>query len=325
LFTERELEILRRLETGMSDREIAANLILTLGTVKWYNRQIYDKLGVRSRTQAIARARQMGLLEGNSPTQPPVVPVHNLPAQTTHFVGRQNEIAQVERLLETTRLLTLTGPPGTGKTRLTLRVASHLLYEFSDGLFFVPLALLADATLVGNAIASALGVAVVVSHPLVESLKQHLRDKQLLLILDNFEHLLPAAPLLSELLAAAPGLKALVTSREALHLYGEQEYFVPPLALPTSGESLAELTQCESVSLFVQRACGVKPSFELTEDNALDIAKICVRLDGLPLAVELAAARVKFVATNITGAIEQPVSDPQRRFARFADTTADPP
>jgi non-specific serine/threonine protein kinase len=292
-FSQRELEILRLLDAGLTDREIAQHLILTQGTVKWYNRQIYGKLGVSSRTQAIMRARQAGLLEGGPPA--PAAPVHNLPAQTTHFIGRKREIAEVKRLLQTARLLTLTGSPGTGKTRLALRVASDVLDDFSDGIYFVNLAPLADAALVANSIASALGVTESVSQPLTVTLKRRLQYQRLLLLLDNFEHVLPAAPLVSELLAAASDVKVLVTSREALHLYGEQEYFVPPLALPEPTFSASELAQCESVALFVQQARTVKSAFELKEENGLDVAKICVRLDGLPLAIELSAARIKLL------------------------------
>jgi len=291
--TERELEILVLLDRGMSDREIANKLILTPGTIKWYNRQIYSKLEVHSRTQAITRARQLGLL--HMPAHALVTVAHNLPAQTTRFVGRKREIEQIKHLLETARLLTLTGPPGTGKTRLALRVASEVLNDFADGVYFVDLAPIKDPGLVANAIAAVLGVTESVSQPLTETLKHRLQHQRLLLLLDNFEHLLPAALLVSDLLAAASNVKILVTSREALHLYGEQEYFVPPLALPAFDDSLRELSLCESVALFVQQARAVKSAFELKEDNALDVAKICVRLEGLPLAIELSAARIKLL------------------------------
>jgi Cdc6-like AAA superfamily ATPase len=200
--SKREVEILRLLAEGMSDREIAERLVMTINTIKWYNLAL-----------------------------PQTVPSHFLPAQTTPFIGRKLEIAEVKRLLQTARLLTLTGTGGTGKTRLALRAASEVLEDFADGVYFVDLAPLSDAALVTNAIAAALGVTESVSQPLMESLKHRLRHQHLLLVLDNFEHVLSGAPLVSDLLAAAPDLKVLVTSREALHLYGEQEYFVPSLTL----------------------------------------------------------------------------------------------
>jgi predicted ATPase/DNA-binding CsgD family transcriptional regulator len=293
---EREQEILKRLAAGLSDQQIADDLILSLNTVKWYNRQIYSKLGVSSRTQAIASAKDLHLLD-NGDIRTASVSKHNLPALTTPFIGRAREIAEIKRLLQTVRLLTLTGTGGTGKTRLALRVASEVLGDFADGVYFVDLVPLADAARVANAIAAVLGVTDSVSQPLIESLKHRLCHLQLLLVLDNFEHVLPGAPLVSELLAAAPDLKVLVTSREALHLYGEQEYFVPPLTLPEPAfsESPSELARCESVALFVQQARAVKPGFELKQENAREVAKICLRLDGLPLAIELSAARIKML------------------------------
>jgi predicted ATPase/DNA-binding CsgD family transcriptional regulator len=300
--SERAVEILGLLAEGLSDREIAERLVMTINTVKWYNRQIYSILGVGSRTQAIARARDLHLLESDARTEPPAgratpAPAkYNLPAETTRFIGRSAEIDHIKRLLQTTRLLTLTGSPGTGKTRLALRVAAEVRAEFADGVYFVPLAPLHDAALVANALAAVLGIPENVSQPLNETLKHHLRHRHLLLVLDNFEHVLPGAGVVSELLAATE-VKILVTSREVLHLYGEQEYFVPPLVLPdpSSSASLSDLAQCEAVSLFVQQARAVKPEFELKETNALDIAQICVRLDGLPLAIELAASRTKLL------------------------------
>ncbi|UCC53337.1 MAG: AAA family ATPase, partial [Anaerolineaceae bacterium] len=221
----------------------------------------------------------------------------NLPAQPTSFVGREKEIAEVKRLLETTRLLTLTGPPGTGKTRLGLRVAADVLNEFADGVYFVELAPISDAALVTSTIAQLFGVRETAGQPLAKTMQRYLRDKHLLLLIDNFEQVIDAAPLVSDLLSAARRVKALVTSREALRVYGEQEYAVPPLSLPDQRgrESLLELAQYEAVELFSQRARAVKSGFALTEANAPFVADICVRLDGLPLAIELAAARSKLL------------------------------
>jgi predicted ATPase/DNA-binding CsgD family transcriptional regulator len=304
--TKRAVEILGLLAEGLSDREIAERLFMTVNTVKWYNRQIYSILDVGSRTQAIARAGELQLLDLNKLTPSPqrvddryLLPKHNLPATITAFVERKQEIADIKRLLDDVRLLTLLGSPGTGKTRLALQIGWELLASFRDGVFLVSLAPLDDAALLPNSIAAALGVGEVHGQTFSETLKHFLRDRQLLLILDNFEHLLSGAQLVSELVTSAPSLKVLVTSRAPLNLYGETEYFVPPLSLPTVSDtrSATEL-DCEAVQLFVQRAKAAKPGFELTEANRLDIAKICVRLDGLPLAIELAAARSKLLSPS---------------------------
>jgi predicted ATPase/DNA-binding CsgD family transcriptional regulator len=287
--TERELEILRL-------------LVLAQGTVKWYNKQIYSKLGVHGREQAVARARQAGLLE----SQPDISEYnlgkfkHNLPAQLTSFVGRTREIDEVKRLMRATRLLTLTGPPGTGKTRLGLRVAAEILNEFADGVFFVELAPIIDPRLVASTIAQLFGISETTGQPFVKTLEKYLQDKHLLLLVDNFEQVIDAAPLVGELLSTAPGLKVLVTSREALRVYGEQEYSVPSLSLPDLEhiDPLRALSKYEAIDLFCQRARAVKADFALTEGNAPAVAEICVRLDGLPLAIELAAARSKLLSPN---------------------------
>ena len=224
----------------------------------------------------------------------------NLPIPLTSLIGREETLAAVtERLRRAgasrVRLLTLTGVGGAGKTRLALKVATELLDEFADGVCFVNLAPLLTSTLVPLTIAQALGMNLPGAQPLLEQLKEQLRDKQLLLVLDNFEHLLDAAPHLAALLAVAPGLTLLVTSRVLLHLSGEQEFLVPALRVPDL-EHLPDtetLSQIAAVALFIQRAQTVQPDFQLTEMTAPAVAEICVRLDGLPLAIELAAARSK--------------------------------
>ncbi len=224
---------------------------------------------------------------------------NNLPAQPTVLIGREVEVETVCDLLRrpAVRLVTLTGPGGAGKTRLSLQVAADLLDDFAAGVYFVPLAPISDARLVVSAIAVALGVKEVGEQPLFDTLKAYLRERQLLLVLDNFEQVAVAAPLVSELLQVASGLKALVSSRVVLHLYGEHEYNVPPLTLPDPSNlpPADQLARYAAVELFAQRAAAVRPDFVITAENASAIAGICARLDGLPLAIELAAARVKLL------------------------------
>jgi class 3 adenylate cyclase len=209
----------------------------------------------------------------------------NLPPQLTALIGRKRELLEVTASLQagTTRLLTLTGTGGTGKTRLALEVAAGLVDDFSNGVLLVPLAPVSDPLLVGPTVAQTLGVREAGGQPLEERLQDELRDRELLLLLDNFEHVVAAAPVVANLLIACPRLKVLVTSREALNLSAEQEYHLSPLP----GHDAA--------ALFAERARAAQPGFVITPANALAVADICARLDGLPLAIELAAARVKLL------------------------------
>jgi predicted ATPase/class 3 adenylate cyclase len=220
---------------------------------------------------------------------------NNLPTQLTSFVGRDDQVREAKQLLARSRLLTLTGPGGTGKTRLSLEIAAAVLDQFADGVYFVPLSAVHDPELVASAIAQALTISTTGSRRPIDVLLEHLREKQTLLVLDNFEQVLKAAPIATQLLEGSAGLRVLVSSRTVLRVSGEQEFPVPPLALPDvkALPGLAALSQFESVRLFIERAVAVKPDFRATNENAPAIAGICERVDGLPLAIELAAARVK--------------------------------
>jgi predicted ATPase/class 3 adenylate cyclase len=221
----------------------------------------------------------------------------NLPVLPTALIGRERELEEIELLLqrEDVHLLTLTGPGGTGKTRLALQVAADLIEQFPSGVFFVSLAPISDPEFVVPAIARTLGLREQGGEPLLDRLNEYLREKQLLLLLDNFEQVVQAGPSVASPLASAPDLKLLVTSRSPLHLSGERSYEVPPLRLPDPGRlpEIEALAQYEAVRLFIERAHAVKPDFALTSNNGPAVAEICVRLDGLPLAIELAAARVR--------------------------------
>ena len=248
-------------------------------------------------------------------TPPPVVPLparppaprSNLPASLSRLVGRETEIAQLGRLLGTARLLTLTGPGGTGKTRLAIETARSVAGRFHDGVVFVSLAALTDPTLVAGAIARTLGLRDASDEPLDERLKDYLRHKQMLLVLDNFERVAEAAPLVAELLAQAEHLTALVTSRSVLRVWGETRFTVPSLAVPVAagarrpavgdrGNDLPAVIASPAVELFVERAQEVAPDFALTDENATVVAAICAHLDGLPLAIELAAPRIQMLS-----------------------------
>ena len=226
---------------------------------------------------------------------------NNLPQQVTSFIGRERELAEIAKSLDTTRLLTLLGMGGIGKTRLSLQVAADVMDDYPDGVWFVELAAVADAQLVPQAVASVLGVKEDAGHPVIEALKKHVKDRRLLLILDNCEHLVEAcADLAKQLLQSGPQLKILASSREHLHVAGETTYPVPALAVPDPSTVITPevLTQYESVRLLVDRAIAALPAFQVTGKNAGAISEICRRLDGIPLAIELAAARVRALSVE---------------------------
>lgn len=294
--TDRETEVLKLVAEGLSNREISEALFISLETVKWYNRQIFRKLDVKSRTQATVRARELDLF--SSIVEDHDGEIHHLPSSLTSFVGRRNEIQDIRQLLDLSRLITLTGVGGSGKTRLSIELARELGPLYEDGVYFVSLSSVDTACLVGPAIAEALNLQWGMGQSPCESLVEYLYDKHVLLILDNFEHVLEAGNLISDILVAAPLVSVLVTSREVLHLYGEREYPLSPLSLPnlTRLDPIETVVEYEAVNLFVDRLQSMQPEMEFTEDDIQTIAAICVALDGLPLALELAAARFKILS-----------------------------
>lgn len=232
------------------------------------------------------------------------IKLYNLPSQLTPFIGRESELEEIRHLISprdtanrNVRLLTLTGPGGTGKTRLALQVAANCLDDFEDGVLFVDLAAVRDPALVFPAIERSLGLREKHGQPSHETLSEHLRGKQLLLVLDNFEQVLPAADDIAGLLSTAPGLTILVTSRTILRVYGEVYFEVPSLKVPDLRRlpPLEQLAKYESIQLFIEQARAVKSGFTLSGNIAAVIAEICNRLDGLPLAIELAAARIRLL------------------------------
>ncbi len=295
-----ELLILH-LQIGPTDRKVFWNLLRT----KW------------------PRARK----ENAAPSQR-LLTKQRLPAPSTLLIGREQEVVDVCSLLQRqeVRLLTLTGPGGVGKTRLALKTATALEHQFEDGVHFINLAPINDAALVIPTVAKTLNVRESPGKPMQESLLDFLANRDLLLVLDNFEHLLPAVTDVADCLAAAIDLKILVTSRTVLHLSGEYEFVVPSLELPNLQHLLDfdDLAQLPSVALFVQRAQAARMNFALTTENASTVAEICVRLDGLPLAIELAAARSKTLRpANLLALLKE--SDPSASLSLLAREARDLP
>jgi predicted ATPase/class 3 adenylate cyclase len=244
------------------------------------------------------------LIEGVPDAFPPIrtldARLSNLPLERSSFVGRVHEVGEVTALLERVRLLTLTGPGGIGKTRLALKVAEGQLGRFADGVYLTDLSPITDPSLVPAAIAEALMVREEAARDILESVTDYFRDRELLLVLDNFEQVAESSTTVGRLIDAAPRLRVLATSRVPLHLSGEQEFPVPPLSLPDRLRSsdVESLAGNEAVTLFIQRAAAVRPGMQLTADNAPTVARIALKLDGIPLAIELAASRVKFLAPD---------------------------
>jgi predicted ATPase/DNA-binding CsgD family transcriptional regulator len=301
--TARELQVLRRLSRGLSNREIAKDLVVTTGTVKWYNKQIYSKLGVHSRTMAVEQARNAGLFEAETKSQPTPESLqkHNLPIQVTPFVGRKKDLEEVASLIAdpAVRLVNILGPGGVGKTRLAIEAARTQSDAFADGVYFVALAALNDPNLIATPIAKAVNFSFYAQdqrkiEPQNEQLMAYLRDKQMMLVLDNLEHLSEGFPLIADILQLASDIKILTTSRERLSLRGETVYAVDNMLVPEkiSEEAAVIVETNDALQLFVKCAERAQPRFDLSSDNLNDVITICQLVDGLPLGIELAAAWV---------------------------------
>ena len=301
--TRREHEILVLLAEGLTSREMAERLTLAVSSVRWYVQQIYGKLGVNGKRQAITRAGELGLLRSDGLNSAIIKKTNpnNLPAQLTSFIGHQTEITTLRHLITAgpTRLVTLTGSGGVGKTRLAIRVAEELLDDFDDGIWLVELAPLNDPRLVVQAAVTVLGFLQTPGQSATQGLCEQLRMKHMLLILDNCEQVVNAtAELANSLLRCCPHLRILATSREILGVSGETSFRCPSLSLPDPNHlpPLAEMAYSEAVRLFAERAHTTSPDFYLTNANASLVVRICQRLDGIPLAIELAAARVRLLS-----------------------------
>jgi predicted ATPase/DNA-binding CsgD family transcriptional regulator len=287
-----------------------------------------NKQNVSEPSPSAARGPQRLRAVGSAARAKPAVhtlqrPAHSLPLELSSFVGREREVAEVKDRLTDTRLLTLTGSGGCGKSRLALVVASELVDSFEDGAWWVALASLSDPALVPQAVASALGVREAPGRSITDVLRERLETEDLLLVLDNCEHLIDACAALADtLLRACPDLRILATSREALGVAGETSWLVPSLSVPDPRDppSAEQLVRYEAIRLFVERARAVSSHFEVTEENAPAVARVCERLDGIPLAIELAAARTRVLS------VEQIASrlDDSFRLLKTESRTADP-
>ena len=294
--TEREREILLCLAEGLTNQQVAIRLNLAKATIRWYNTQIFQKLGVSDRHRAVEVARAYGLLDEHDLTRPVK---HNLPAQTTPFIGRRQEVSDVVSFLKRPdiRLMTLCAAGGMGKTRIALEVARQLLNRFADGVFFVPLAPLVSSVDLITTIAECIGFEFSGNDEPLRQLCNYLRGRSALLVLDNFEHLLDGTGYISDILLAAPCTQILVTSREKLNLSGETVFRFEGMPYPeTNNELLAG--EYDTFRLFWETAKRIRTDFTLQDDDLIHLARICRLTAGMPLAIILAASWVDILSVN---------------------------
>ena len=305
--TEREQEILGWLAQGLSNREIANRLHLAHRTVTWYNTQIYSKLGVNNRDDAVSRAQELGISTLSNPKLTDTNTRHNLPHQTTRFVGRQQELDDLARLIANpdAQLMTILAPGGMGKTRLGLAAAERQLHHFADGVYFVPLAPLSSINDIVTTIGENIGLVFHGEDEASQQLVDFLKERSMLLVLDNFEHLLDGAAVVTEIIHSAAHTKILVTSRERLNIQGEYVYVLNGLIYPDRKVSQDALA-FDAAKLFMQNAKRTHSDFELLPDDFDQLTRICQLTAGMPLGIELAAGWIDVLSLEqIAAEIQQ--------------------
>jgi DNA-binding CsgD family transcriptional regulator len=290
----REIEVLRLITDGLSNREISEQLFISVETVKWYNKQIYSKLDVSGRKEAAHKAQQLGLLDDSIQSDMAVATAkNNLPQETTPFIGRTHELDAIQTLLQDAenRLLTILAPGGMGKTRLSLKVAQSQIGHYPDGIFFIPLAPLSSPNDIVTTIAENIGFVFHGEQTLTQQIVTFLKDRTMLLVLDNFEHLLEGASLVSDIVKLTQNINIVITSRERLNLHGENVYSLRGLEFP-EWETPADALEYDAVKLFMSSAQRTRTDFDLHDDDLDYLARICKLTAGMPLGIELAAGWV---------------------------------
>jgi predicted ATPase/DNA-binding CsgD family transcriptional regulator len=298
MLTGREMDVLQMVGAGLSNQAIADQLKISYNTVTGYVKQIFKKLGVTRRTQAVATARSLGLLDNAQTEASRFRRRHNLPIQVTPFIGRESELAEIGSKLQEPdcQLLTLLGPGGSGKTRLTIESAKTQLSNYQHGVFFVNLAPLQEVDKIPSAIAQALNFSLYGQREPKEQLLDYLRDQEMLLILDNFEHLLDGVDFVNDILLSAPDIKILVTTRTSLMMMGEHIYPVWGMAFPEAVDKKVTIDRYSALQLFESVAGRRQPTFKLEAENIPDVIRICALVEGMPLGIILAASWVPLLS-----------------------------